>query len=152
MVDDELLDEAPVTWFLSYRGAPLLLLPIRLTELIMDFPQEIPVNRNSHFTIPVTYQSFDLSIHQCCCVFGLTLEGTMLRAAWGYKIEGHMGCTTDILMRKSPTWALVASTHHTLADKISSPNHKDKQDDGNDWANGVRPSIRDATGGRRHIL
>lgn len=42
MVDDELLDEAPVTWFLSYRGAPLLLLPIKLTELIIDFPQEIP--------------------------------------------------------------------------------------------------------------
>lgn len=76
----------------------------------------------------------------------------MLRAAGGDEIEGHMGRTTDVLMRKSPTGALVASTHHTLADKISSPDHKDKQDDGNDWTDGVRPSVRDTTGGRRHIL
>lgn len=81
-----------------------------------------------------------------------TLEGAMLRAAGGDEIEGHMWRTTDVLMRKSPTGALVPSTHHTLADKISSPDHEDEQDDGNDWADGVRPSIRDSTGGRRHIL
>lgn len=53
MVEDELLDEAPVTWFRSYRGTPLLLLPIRLMELIMDFPQEIPAQGSR----PVTNHS-----------------------------------------------------------------------------------------------
>lgn len=76
----------------------------------------------------------------------------MLGAAGGNEVEGHMGRTADVLVRKSATGALVASTHHTLTDKVSSPDHKDKQDDGNDWTNGVRPSIGDATGGRRHIF
>lgn len=44
LVLDELLDEAPVTWFLSYKGAPLLP-PMRLMELITDFPQEMPAER-----------------------------------------------------------------------------------------------------------
>lgn len=44
LVLDELLEEAPVTWFLSYKGAPLLP-PMRLMELIMDFPQEMPAER-----------------------------------------------------------------------------------------------------------
>lgn len=75
----------------------------------------------------------------------------MLRAAGGNKIEGHMWRTTDVLMRECPTGALVASTHHTLAKKKSSPDHDDKQDDGNDGSNCVGPSIRNATGGR-HML
>lgn len=41
LVLDELLEDAPVTWFLSYNGAPLLP-PMRVMELIMDFPQEMP--------------------------------------------------------------------------------------------------------------
>lgn len=41
LVLDELLDEAPVTWFRSYRGTPPRP-PIRLTELIMDLPHEMP--------------------------------------------------------------------------------------------------------------
>lgn len=82
----------------------------------------------------------------------LTLEGAMLGAAGGNEVKGHMGRTTDVFMRKSPTGALVASTHHALADKISSSDHEDKQDDGYDWTNGVRPSVRDATGRRRHKL
>jgi len=44
LVLDELLEEAPVTWFLSYKGAPLLP-PMRLMELITDFPQEMPAVR-----------------------------------------------------------------------------------------------------------
>ncbi len=78
----------------------------------------------------------------------LTLESAMLRAAGGDEIEGHVGSTANVLMRKSPTGALVAPTHDTLADEISSTDHEDKQDNGNDWTNGVRPCIRDATGGR----
>lgn len=76
----------------------------------------------------------------------------MLGAVGGDEIEGHMGRTTDVFIRKSPTGALVASTHHTLADKISSPDDEDEQDDSNDWTDGVRPSVRNATRGRRHIL
>lgn len=78
----------------------------------------------------------------------LTLIGTMLRTAGGDEVERYMGCPADVLMRKSPTGAFVSSTHHTLADKISSPDDEDEQDDGNNWADSVGPSARDATGGR----
>lgn len=80
------------------------------------------------------------------------MKGAMLRAAGGDEVERHMGCPTDVLMRKSATGTFVTSTHYTLADKICSPDHEDEQDDSNDWANGVGPSVRDATRGRRHIL
>lgn len=82
----------------------------------------------------------------------LTLEGAVLRAAGGDEVERHVGCPTDVLMRKSPTGTFVASTHNTLADKVSPPDHEDEQDDSDDWADGVGPSVRDATGGRRHEL
>lgn len=41
LVLEELLDEAPVTWALSY-GGPLLPPPIMLSELIADFPRDMP--------------------------------------------------------------------------------------------------------------
>ena len=63
-----------------------------------------------------------------------------------------MGRTADVLMRKSATGALVASTDYTLADEVSSPDDEDQQDDGDDRADGVGPSVGDATGGRRHVL
>lgn len=88
--------------------------------------------------------------HHCCSGSDLTLEGAMLRAAGCDEIEWHMGRPTDVLMRESSTGALVASTHHPLADKIGSPDYKDQQDDGDDRADGVGPCVRD--GGRRHIL
>lgn len=81
-----------------------------------------------------------------------TLEGAMLGATWGNKVERHMGRTTDVLVRESPAGAFVASTHHTLADKVSSSDHKDEQDDGNDGADSVGSCVWDATGGRRHVL
>lgn len=83
---------------------------------------------------------------------GNTLKSAMLGAAGGNEVERHMGSPTDVLVRKRPGGALVASTHHSLAKEIRSPNHKDKQNDGNDWADSVGPSVRDATGGGGHIL
>lgn len=59
LVLDELLEDAPVTWFLSYNGAPLLP-PMRLMELIMDFPQEMPAfkqrGKQGEINHTVTYQ------------------------------------------------------------------------------------------------
>lgn len=76
----------------------------------------------------------------------------MLRAGGGHVVEGHMGCTADVLVRKSPTGALVASTHHALADEISSSDHKDQQNDGDDRADGVGPGVGNPTGRRRDVL
>lgn len=76
---------------------------------------------------------------------GLTLVGGMLRAVRGDEVEWHMRCAI-------PSGPLVTSTNHPLADKVSTTNDKDKQDDGNDWTNSVGASVRDATRGRRHIL
>lgn len=82
----------------------------------------------------------------------LTLKGSMLGAAGGNEVERYMGRTADVFMRKSPSGAFVTSTDYTLADKVSASNHEDEQDDGNHWANGVGPSIGDATGGGRYEL
>lgn len=60
----------------------------------------------------------------------------MLGAAGRHEVEGHMGRTTDVFMRETSTRAFVTFTHHTLTDKISAPNHKDEQNDGDDWTNG----------------
>lgn len=81
-----------------------------------------------------------------------TLEGAMLRAVGGDEVQRYVGCTTNVLVRKTTSGALVASTHHTLAEKISSSNHKHQQDDGNDWADGVGAGVGNATGGRRHVF
>lgn len=152
MVDEELLDEAPVTWFLSYRGAPLLLLPIRLTELMMDFPQEIPAT----CTVLLPYAGTDVLpprlLISCLHPRDRTLEGGVLRAAGGDEVEGHVGRPADVLVGKRSTGALVAPTHHALADKVSASDHKHQQYDGDDGADGVGAGAGDAARGRRHIL
>lgn len=130
MVEDELLEEAPVTWFLSYRGAPLLLLPIRLMELIMDFPQEIPAHGSCHATGPE--EGIDGE---------LTLEGTALGAAGGDEVERNVGRTTDVLVGEAPALAFVASTHHPLAEEVGPPDDKDQQDDGDDRHDGVGAAV-----------
>lgn len=141
-MEDELLDEAPVTWFRSYRGAPLLLLPIRLMELIMDFPQEIPA-RSSR---PVTSRSPGAPQVRR---LSLTLEGPTLGAAGRDEIERDMGRTADVLMREATALAFVASTH-PLAEEIRSPDDQDEQDDGNHGNNGVGAAAG-AVGGRHGV-
>lgn len=98
---------------------------------MIDFPQEIP----AHIYTPLERQHILLDV-------GLesaepTLVGTMLRAARGDKVQGHMRRSTNVFVRKGPIGALITSTHHTLADKASSAHHKHQEDDGNDWTDGV---------------
>lgn len=118
MVEEELLEDAPVTWFLSYRGAPLLLLPIRLTELIMDFPHEIPANTQASFT-PQPPPN-----HTCIPPPRLTLKSAVLRAAGGNEVEGNVRGSADVIAREGPVGALIAAPLHTLAGEVNPPNHK----------------------------
>lgn len=82
----------------------------------------------------------------------LALKSAVLGAAGCDEVEGHVGRAAYVFVRKRPGGAFVASTHHTLADKVRPPDHKDEQDDGNDRPDGVGPGVGDATGGGRHIL
>ena len=47
----------------------------------------------------------------------LTCEGTVLGAARGDEVEGHVGGPADVLVREGPVGAGVALAHHTLAFK-----------------------------------
>lgn len=86
----------------------------------MDFPQEIP----AHIKTSLERQHGFLDVRPLLRCAKPTLVGTVLRAAGGDEVQGHMGRSTDVFVRKRPIGALITPTHNTLADKASSAHHK----------------------------
>ena len=56
----------------------------------------------------------------------LTCEGTVLGAARGDEVEGHVGGPADVLVREGPVGAGVALAHHTLAHEVD-PAHDEER-------------------------
>ena len=67
----------------------------------------------------------------------LTCEGTVLGAAGGDEVEGHVGGPADVLVREGPVGARVALAHHALAHEVDPAHDEEGQDDADDRPDGA---------------